>query len=214
MIRGRAGLRTHVVIRRRAIAALIACGLLLAACGGNQDDDRASAPATGQAAPQQEPAPGPEPDRRNLLLPPVGVPTRGTGAADPADVGVVRRWSQTLRAGDISGASRLWAAPAVGQNGTPVLRLRSRRDVMAFNAGLTCGAVVVAARGAGAYTIVKFRLENRKGPGAMDCSQIRGATARSAIRVRGGRIVEWYRLPDSPRGSAPGDPPVVDAPIV
>src|SRR5437762_544113 len=98
-----------------------------------------------------------------------------------------------VRAGRAGGRSRpgpAWAVPSKVQNGTPVLTLSSRAFVLTFNSSLPCGSVVTAAGGASdGFTIATFRLTQRKGA---DCDAAAGATARTAIRVRDGKIVEWY----------------------
>jgi hypothetical protein len=109
---------------------------------------------------------------------------------------VIRAWSGALRAGDVAAATALWAVPSKVQNGTPVLELRTRRHVRVFNASLPCGSVVTGTGSAPHdFTITTFRLVQRKGA---RCDAAAGASARSAILVRGGKIVEWYRLPDDP----------------
>jgi hypothetical protein len=136
---------------------------------------------------------------------------RADAPADPAQTRVIRAWLRALRAGDVAGAASYWAVPSRAQNGTPVLTLRSRRDTRAFNFALPCGAVLTQAGGARGYTVTTVRLTRR--PHA-DCGAGTGGSARNAIRVRDGRIVEWYRLPDDPaegRGG-PEPPPEPDAP--
>jgi hypothetical protein len=108
---------------------------------------------------------------------------------------VVRAWSAALRAGDVDAATALWAVPSKVQNGTPVLTLSSLAYVRVFNASLPCGSVVTSTGGAKGFTIATFRLTSRKGS---MCDAAAGASARSAILVRGGKIVAWYRLPDDP----------------
>lgn len=174
---------------------LIACCLAaaLSACGGASDgSDQAR---TQTAAPELAPAP------RTPLELPKGTPLSATGAADPGGARVVRAWSDALRGGDIAAATALWAVPSKVQNGTPVLTLSSRALVRAFNASLPCGSVVTSTGGAGRdFTITTFRLTQRTGA---RCDAGSGATARSAVRVRDGKIVEWYRLPDDPDSPSP-----------
>jgi hypothetical protein len=161
--------------------------LLMAGCGGSGDDgDRPKGPATtSRAAPQS----------RDLLDLPAKVPLKGSGAADAAQASVIRAWADALRGGDVAAASALWAVPSTVQNATPLLTLRSRAEVRIFNRSLPCGAVVTRSIGArGGFTIVEFRLTERRG-GA--CGSGSGNSARTAILVRGGKIVEWYRLPDA-----------------
>jgi hypothetical protein len=44
------------------------------------------------------------------------------------------------------------------------------------------------------FFIVTFRLTSR--PGGSDCGHGRTNTARTAFRVRGGRITDWLRVQD------------------
>lgn len=158
-----------------------------------------------QGAREKAPAPASPSDPLGPLALPSGVPLRPTGAAVTEQANVVRAWAAALRAGDIEGASALWAVPSKVQNGTPVLALSTRGDVRSFNAALPCGSVVTSAGAAkGDFTIATVRLTPRKGA---RCDAATGATARTAIRVRGGKIVEWYRLPDDPDAPRPVAPP-------
>jgi hypothetical protein len=138
-------------------------------------------------------------------VPPPGTPSRGTGEADPARLRVIRRWLRELREGDIGGAARTFANGVLVQNGTPVFRLRSYAERRLFiDQNFPCGARVAAARGARrGFTVVEFTLTSRVGG---SCPTTGAGSARAAIRVREGRIVEWYRLPD-PVGPPDAGPP-------
>jgi len=175
----------------RTLVPIALCAALVAGCGGEAQEQARTAP---RAAPSE----------RNPLELPANVPLRSSRAADPAQARVIRAWSGAMRAGDVVAASALWAVPAKVQNGTPVLTLPDRVHIQIFNEALPCGSVVTATGGAaGGFTITTFRLTQRKGA---DCGTGTGNSARTAIRVRDGRIAEWYRLPDDP--DAPGlDPP-------
>jgi hypothetical protein len=173
---------------RRAFAALAAASLLFGA-GACGDEPRSRTQAT-----RAQPAP---PARDPLALPP-HVPRSATGPADPAAVRVVRRWLATLRRGDTRGAARFFALPSRFQNGTPVLTVDSEVERVAVNEALPCGATMARAGGAGAFTIVDYRLVRRPGG---DCGSGVGGRARGAVRVVGGQIAEWYRLPDAPAGA-------------
>jgi limonene-1,2-epoxide hydrolase len=189
-------------VSKRLLVSVVLCAVMLPGCGGSPGADRAQT-ATTPASPDVAPAPAMPADPREV---PAGVPLKATRAADPARANVVRAWSAALRAGDIDAANALWATPAKAQNGTPVMTLSSRETIGVFNESLPCGSVVTSAGGApGGFTIAKVRLTRRKGA---RCDAV-GATARTAILVRDGRIVEWYRLPDDP--GAPGPQPPVDA---
>ena len=136
-----------------------------------------------------------------MAIPP-GVPRRASRPADPAATAVIRRWTDALRRSDITRAAALWAVPSTVQNATPVLTLASAKDVRSFNSSLSCGSQLVSARaGSGGFTVAVFILTHR--PGA-DCGAGAGHTARTAILVAGGKIVQWYRLPDDPDAQAPG----------
>ena len=178
----------------RPLLPIALCALALASCGGSNGKP-------GRATTQ--------PPLDNVSTLPERVPLKATAAADPARVAVVRAWAKALRAGDIARASALWALPSKVQNGTPVLTLSRRADVRAFNGTLPCGSVVTSAGSAGGgFTIATFRLTGREGG---DCDGA-GASARCAILVRGGRIVEWYRLPDDPDAPRPApDAPDVES---
>jgi hypothetical protein len=170
---------------RGASVALLAVLLLgLGACGAG---DGGRPQRTTQAAPP--------PSARDPLALPPQVPEQATGPADPVAVRVIRDWLATLRRGDTRGAARFFALPSRFQNGTPVLTVDSEVERIAINEALPCGARMASAGGAGAYTIVVYVLERRPGG---DCGGGVGARARGAIRVAGGHIKEWYRLPDAP----------------
>ncbi|MDP2710106.1 MAG: hypothetical protein Q8O56_02715 [Solirubrobacteraceae bacterium] len=158
------------------------------------------------------PPPASTPQQRAQTPPelPVEVPLKASRAGDPAAIGVIRRWTEALRAGDVSRASALWAVPSKVQNGTPVLTLSTLADVELFNDSLSCGSQLVSGLGAdNGFTIAVFALTQR--PGA-DCGGGTGQDARTAILVRGGKIAEWYRLPDDPDAPRPAPPPAAPAP--
>lgn len=187
----------------RSFGLLACCAIALAACGDGAAD-RADAPRTQRVDP---PAQG---RSANPLAIPPAVPLEADGPADPAHTTVIRAWARALRAGDVARAASYWAVPSKAQNGTPVLTLRSRSDTRAFNLALPCGAVLTRAGGADGFTVTTVRLTQRR---RADCGTGVGASARNAIKVRGGKIVEWYRLPNDPsdgRGG-PEPAPVPDA---
>jgi hypothetical protein len=197
------------MIARITVLFLLSVGLL-SACGGGDPDPTDQARTTPGGAPDASSGP---------LALPTRVPVRSEGPGERRAIEVIRGWSEALRMGDIDRASSFWRLPAKIQNGTPVLTLRSRDDVRAFNLSLTCGAILTAAGKAKEFTILKMRLAQRRGA---DCGTGVGKPARTAIRVQDDKIVEWYRLPNDPQApqSAPaprrGTPttPSSNAPLV
>jgi len=164
----------------------------VAACGGAKPSDPVDRTDTtpGNGAQTQTIPP-------DLQLPP-NVPLRATGPASTASTRVIRRWLAALDRGDLLRAAHFFALPSKFQNsGTPVLHIDNEDERIAVNLSLSCGAKAEKTGGAGAYTIVQFRLTERKGPGG-GCGAGVGGTARGAILVHGGLIREWFRLPDDP----------------
>jgi len=164
-------------MRLAALAAAVLAAVAIGACGASSSRTRASATASTRAA--ARPATAPD--------------------------GVIRRWADTLRRGQIDAASRFFALPSVVSNGTGPIELRTRDDVRAFNESLPCGAVAIGfAAGPHGLVIATFRLTERPGPGT--CGTGVGQTARTAFRIRNGRISEWLRVADLPQGRSQGTP--------
>jgi hypothetical protein len=118
------------------------------------------------------------------------------------EVGVIRRWSDSLRAGRVGAASAIFAVPAYVYDGTnPQFRtLPNRQAVRQFNAGLTCGAKLVRTqRGQGSYVVGTFRLTERPGPGR--CTGV-GGLASTAFQIEERHIVRWLRVPNPRRPKA------------
>ncbi len=114
---------------------------------------------------------------------------------DPAELNVVRAWADTLRSGDARGAARYFAVPSVVANGGPPTTLSTIEAVRFFNETLPCGAKVIGAAPARrGFFVVTFELTSR--PGGSDCGHGATNTARTAFRVRGGRITDWIRVED------------------
>jgi len=166
-------------VRSYAWLATAAAALALAGCGG--DGDKRTG-LSGAAEPRSTPAPTEEPAERAQKV-------------DPADVRVVRAWADTLRRGDIRGAARYFALPAVVSNGTAPIKLTTAAELRFFNRTLPCGAKVMgtepAPRG---FFIATFRLTER--PGAGECGSGTGETARTAFRVVDEHITDWLRVQD------------------
>ena len=65
---------------------------------------------------------------------------------------------------------------------------------------MPCGAKIKQANGPKPFVVLVFTLTQRRGG---ECGTGVGQTARGAIRVAHGQIVEWYRLPDDPSQDQP-----------
>jgi hypothetical protein len=128
------------------------------------------------------------------------VPRRPQGTANPASVRVIARWLRALRRGDELGAARFWATGSKFQNATPVLTIDLPIEKVAIQKSLPCGARIKTAAGPEPFVVIVFTLTRRPGG---DCGTAVGHTARGAIRVARGLIVEWYRLPDDPSQEQP-----------
>jgi hypothetical protein len=189
--------------QRRSVVAVVVSMLALAgaaACGGATKDR----PAPADTAPSNGTGTGTQSVPSDLQVP-KSVPQRATGPAHRSSTRVIRRWLAALDRGDVRRAAHYFALPSKFQNaGTPVLHIDNEEERIAINLSLTCGAKAERTGGAGAYTIVLFRLVERSGPGG-GCGAGTGGTARGAILVSGGLIREWYRLPDGP-SAAPDQP--------
>ncbi len=156
------------------VAAALLAAVTVGACGGG---DKPS-PATTSGA-QTAPAP-------------VIAPGVSRGAAN-----IVRRWADTLRRGDVAGAAKFFAVPSFVANGGPPAHLTTHAAILDFNRSLPCGARLVRAdRAHHGFVIATFVLTERPGPGT--CGSGTGGTARTAFRVRDGRITDWLRVQDLP----------------
>jgi hypothetical protein len=116
----------------------------------------------------------------------------------PSEVRVIRRWADALRTGHVNQAAAYFAVPATVHDGTnPQARqLPSRSAVRDFNRGIPCGARLLRThRGQGSFVIARFRLTERRGPGARPCTGA-GNVAETAFLIEKGHIVQWLRQPD------------------
>ena len=191
-----------MAVGRSAVAVLAALSVTAAVgCGGAQKSST--------TPPTVANDPGPTPAVSDLALPP-GVPDESTGPAAVSARRVINDWLKALRRGDVKRAAHYFALPSKFQNATPVLTVNSEQELLAVNLSLSCGAVATEMGGAGVYTIVTFRLTERKGG---NCGTGVGGKALGAIRVERRHIKEWYRLPDDP-GGAQQAPPAPSGPSV
>ena len=173
------GMLSDMTQRRWLAAVALGAAAGLAGCGAGHGSQAASTPTltTPEAA-----APAP-----------VRPPHSATAAF------VVTAWADALRRGDVRTASGYFAVPARVANGGPPVRLRSRGAVRFFNETLPCGAKVLHTEPAThGFIIVTFVLTER--PGGGGCGSGVNRTARTAFRVRHGRITDWLRVQDLPAG--------------
>ena len=127
------------------------------------------------------------------------------GNADEDAVQVIKDWADELRAGDVTAASDQFAIPSFVENGTPLVELRNRQQIEAFNQSLPCGARLTAASRSGRFTIATFVLTERPGPG--ECGNGVGDAAKTAFVIQAGHIREWRRVVDSePTGPTRTEP--------
>lgn len=129
---------------------------------------------------------------------------RAAPPTKPEDV--IRAWADAQRANHIDAATRLFAVPSIVFNGGPPMSLRTRAQVRAFNSSLPCGARLLRTMRHASFVIATFRLTKR--PGAR-CDGP-GGTARTAFKIRKGKIAQWLRVPES--GSVPRANPLTPAP--
>jgi hypothetical protein len=125
-----------------------------------------------------------------------------TPQADPADIAVVRGWSDDLRRGDVKAASARFAVPSSVANNTPVIRLETRGEVEFFNESLPCGSKLLSTERRRGLIIATFELTER--PGGI-CGSGTGHTAQAAFEIRNGKIVRWLRVNAGQTPGAPSD---------
>lgn len=166
----------------RKPALVLAAALMLAACGG----DSADKPTRAASSPSGSPASGVKPDKDySDYYPP------GTHRASARAVAVITAWSEELRAGHVVRAAKYFDVPAIVQNATPPIRLDTKKEVLAFNRTLPCGAHIVKTIAGSTYTVATFVLTER--PGSPGCGAT-GKLAATAFLLRHGKIAEWRRV--------------------
>jgi hypothetical protein len=117
---------------------------------------------------------------------------------------VIKGWVDTLRAGHVAAAARYFAIPALVENGTPLIRLRTRAEVLQFNKALPCGAKLERTFRAGRYVAAVFLLTDRPGG---NCGTGKGREAATAFVIRHGKIAEWHRVPLPSEAEPPSPSP-------
>ena len=181
-------------MRLRLSLVLIAFGLLVAACGG-QDEDRFSLRTpganTGTAAVVPA-APSPTPTATPKATP-KPKPKPKAAAVKGEEKRIIRGWSSALRHGHVAAASRYFSLPSVVQNGDQGGALATRSDVEQFNKTLPCGAKLVkTVRGLRAHWVIgTFVLTDRPGG---QCGTGTGDRAYVAFMISQHHITEWIRV--------------------
>ncbi|MCW3015196.1 MAG: hypothetical protein JWO02_2288 [Solirubrobacterales bacterium] len=196
----------HMRARSTVLLTVVVALAVATGCGsGDRGRGTSSTPPTTGGSSSSATPSGPSSPRlpKELRLP-ADVPTTSTGTpADDVSARVIRKWSGALTGGDVTRAARFFALPSNVQNGTPVVTLDTAEKRLVFNLTFPCGAKPTKLeRAVHGYTIADFVLLERVGG---ECGSGTGGTARCAIRVRGGHIADWYRLPA--RRSAPPPTP-------
>jgi hypothetical protein len=144
-------------------------------------------------------------ERLNLTTPTTRATPAPPRAPEPVsrrEAAVIRGWARSLRHGHAIRASRYFAIPSVIVNGTPPVRIRTRKLARLFNTSLSCGAKVASlARMEHHRVLATLRLTERPGG---DCGPGTDKLAYTAFRIRRGRITEWLRVdgPAAAQGEA------------
>ncbi len=195
------------VVRRPAWA-LAALALLLCACGSsgpgrltlrtpdaNTGDPVAKFPLTNPTpTPTASPSPTPAPQG---------------GPVTSEEKRIIRGWSDELRHGHVTAASRYFDVPSVVSNGGGADKLASKADVMEFNSTLTCGAKLVKTRRSVHHFVIgTFELTERPGG---TCGTGTGSLAEVAFLIQHHHINQWVRVPDpAPAPTPTATPPAPD----
>ena len=146
-----------MTVGRSAAAALVALSVAVASgCGGaKQRSTPSPQPVANDLAPRRRPR---MTSRCRPACPTARPGRRRSRRAASSTTGSRRCAAATSRR-----AAHYFALPSKFQNATPVLTVNTEQERIAVNMSLSCGAVATAMGGAGAYTIVKFRLTKRPG---------------------------------------------------
>jgi len=185
--------------RDRLLAPLVlmAAVLLVAGCGGSGHSNAGHTSSTRSRTTPRSQAP--------LASPATPVPSRAPKPADARTVGVIRRWANALRRGDVRGAARYFQLPSVFAPGPDQeITVHTFAQAEAVNRALPCGARLISVvKVSGQLVQALFRLTGRPGPGGSTCDPGAGQTARTNFVIRSGRIRVWLRAPDQPGDNQP-----------
>src|SRR4051794_3549260 len=175
---------------RRVWLAGVLLALVLAACGSDEPDrfDLVT-PDAHTGAPL---APTPVPEATPELKP-----------VTKHEKAITKGWSESLRHGGATAATRYFAVPSLISNGDPDwIPLKSRSAVHKFNRTLPCGAKLIRTRrSTDDFVVGVFRLTER--PGAGECGTGTGNLAAVAFLIEKKHITRWVRVPDDPATPVP-----------
>jgi hypothetical protein len=153
--------------RARGAAALLACLIAVAGCGGGDDAPAAKKPAAHNAQ-------------------------HASGRSSSEQV--VRGWIAALNARKYGKAADYFARGAVVQQTVPV-RLGTRKSAIAFNKSLPCRGKVTEVRAEAKSVLFTVRLFDGPG-GRCEPSDGSVASARVRCVIRHGRFLAWRQLPE------------------
>jgi hypothetical protein len=105
----------------------------------------------------------------------------------------IRAWIAALNVGDAESAASFFVVPGGIIQQTTTIKLKSKRQAVAFNASLPCRGTVTDVKKDGAYVVAAFKLRPGKTPGG-GCE---GTGVRVRFKFRGGKFLEWRQLPES-----------------
>lgn len=133
------------------------------------------------------------------------------GPGVPASsVAVIEGWADALRSGHLERAAGYWAHPSAMVNGTTaegalaIIPIRSKRDALAADESLPCGATLQTTVKRGRYVRATFMLGGRSGPGSGSTPCSGPASVDFLISRR--HIVRWLRAPVGGSGRGPAKP--------
>src|SRR3954447_10528609 len=195
-----------------------AVALTVAACGAEPDRYSLRTPGANTGDPNVAPLATTTPGASVTPTPtPTATPKPKAAKKAPvtkAEKRVIKGWSDELRHGHVTAAARYFSLPSLVSNGTPgFVVLDSLLDVKTFNAGLPCGAKLIATRRSVEHFVVgTFKLTER--PGRGECGTGTGSTVAVAFMIRNAHITHWVRDDSLSNPSATATPtPTPDASV-
>jgi hypothetical protein len=180
----------------RAVAAL---GLVVAACGSskpNRLDLTTPGAHTGDPLPAETAtATATASPEATATATPEATATPGSTKVTAAEKRIIKGWSDSLRDGRVTAASRYFQVPVFVSNNTPgYIILGTLDEVKEFNRTLPCGAKLIKTRrGSDGFVVGVFRLTERKNAPA-PCGTGVGETASVAFQIDKGHITKWVRV--------------------